>query len=65
MTDFDVLKQLEIDLFIDIIMDLCETFKTKEKIKEILLKEKTEDELQKLNSIAQSKGYPLSLDFKQ
>lgn len=65
MNSFELLKLTDIELFTELIMNLCETFETKERIKEILLTETTEEELRKLNSIAQEKGYPLSLSFKQ
>lgn len=63
---FDMVKQLELDVFCDLLYGTAKGFDTQEEFKAALQSEVTEKELQRINSAALRDGYqPLSFSFKQ
>ncbi len=61
MTVFDVVKQLELDVFCEVIFGMVETDGTQARFKETLQTEYTEEALQQLNEAALREGHhPLS-----
>lgn len=61
MTAYDVVKQLELDNFCDLMYGAVNDIGTQEELKEALQTEITEDELQQINDAARREGHhPLS-----
>lgn len=59
MLMFDVIKQLELDVFCDVMYGVVNNIDTKEELKEDLQTEITEEELQQINDAAMFEGHPL------
>lgn len=62
MTIFDVVKQLELDSFCDLMYGAVNAFGTQEGLKEAMQAEITEAELQRINAAALLEGQP-SISF--
>lgn len=61
ITAFDVVKQLELDVFCDVMFELAKDFAIQDEFKEALQTEITEKELQRMNEAALREGHhPLS-----
>lgn len=62
MTVFDAVKQLELDVFCDVMYGIAKDFDTQDDLKEALQTEISEKALQQINEAALREGYqPLSL----
>lgn len=59
ITVFDVVKQLELDNFCDLMFGAVKDIGSQEGLKEALQTEITEKELQQINVAALQEGYPL------
>ncbi len=64
MTVFDVVKQLELNVFCDLMYGTARIFDTREEFKEALCSGVTEKELQKINAAALCDGYQPIPSFK-
>lgn len=61
ITVFDAIKQLELDVFCDVIYEVVKDSNTQDELKEVLQTEISEKELQRINEAALKEGYqPLS-----
>lgn len=61
MTIFDVVRQLELDVFCDVMHEIAKDFNTQAELKEALQTEISEKELQRINEASLREGYqPLS-----
>lgn len=66
ITVFDVVKQLELDNFCDLMFGVVQDIGTQEGLKDALQTEITEEELQRINGAALKEGHhPLSFSLKQ
>lgn len=63
---FEVIRQLELDAFCDLMYGIEKDFETREDFKEALEAEVSEKELQRINAATLKEGHhPLSFSFKQ
>ena len=63
---FEIIKQLELDVFCDLLHGITKDFETKEAFKKALETEISKKELQRINAAALKEGHhPLSFSFKQ
>lgn len=61
ITVFGAIKQLELDVFCDVIYEVVKDSNTRDELKEVLQTEISEKELQRINEAALKEGYqPLS-----
>lgn len=61
MTVFDVVKQLELDVFCDVMFGTVKDSKTQANLKAVLQEEMPEEALQRINEAALREGYqPIS-----
>ena len=61
ITVFGAIKQLELDVFCDVIYEVVKDSNTQDELKEVLQTEISEKELQRINEAALKEGYqPLS-----
>lgn len=61
MTVFEAVRQLELDVFCDVMYGIAKDFNTQAELKEALQTEISEKELQRINEAALREGYqPLS-----
>ena len=59
VTVFDVIKQLELDVFCDVMYGVVKDFKTQDELKGRLQEEISEKALRQINDAALMEGYPL------